>query len=378
MLGAINTGIFDPNGDHNVSPVCNTGNCTWPHYKSIGVCSQCFDVTPKVEKTCAKSTANASDPDAFNPSRPFPCAYHLPNGLNISESGPGNAFAMLSDSSQSINFRDDRQFLSVLSAMNASWTVGGTDQLSFIISDVNATECAVWLCETTYDGSVVNSTFSEKVIHTDTNVDVDENSGFNPFDYQAIGTAFDGSGTDIAGIWSGYATVGNFFSGESATQLIIPSGPYASFIYSLDFAGLSRMMNSLATSMTTHIRKTGNVAVKQVPAIGTAQQDVAFVEVQWAWITVPAALLALTLCFLVVTVAVSARQGTKLWKGSSIAAFYHPLASGGRHMLAEASLPQGAHRIAEDLNVRWMKTDKGWRFVNEGRRTPWENDQIAD
>ncbi|KIV76897.1 hypothetical protein PV11_08747 [Exophiala sideris] len=354
MLGAINTGIFDFGDSHNVSPICTTGNCTWPRYTSIGVCSQCFDVTTQVDKSCQTSTTNASDADTFNPNLERPCTYILPNGLNISESGPGNAFVMSPNTSNSINFVDQNgwAYLSILSAMNATWTVDGTDQLSYVISDVNATECGVWLCERTYNGSVTNNTFSEQVVDTGTDVELGQQTGFNVFDYQAIGTAFEGSGSDIAGIWTGYARVGNFFS-----ELIIPSGPYASFLYSLDFDGLSKMMSSLAASMTTHIRKTGNVAEARVPAVGTMWQDVAFVQVQWAWITLPAALVALALCFLVVTAVVNSRQGTKLWKGSSIAASYHPLSTDGRHVLKEAAHPRRVHRVAEDLNVRWTEKE---------------------
>lgn len=102
------------------------------------------------------------------------------------------------------------------------------------------------------------------------------------------------------------------------------------------------------------------------PALGNAFKEVPFVAVNWAWITVPAVLLGLAFVFLLRTALRSARQGTKLWKDSSLAAFYHPLTGDGRQRLGVARDPRHVAKIAEDLNVRWAQTPRGWKFVKDG------------
>ncbi|KAK3380643.1 hypothetical protein B0T24DRAFT_697218 [Lasiosphaeria ovina] len=36
---------------------CATGNCTWPHYSSLGICSSCFDISSQITKEAITATA---------------------------------------------------------------------------------------------------------------------------------------------------------------------------------------------------------------------------------------------------------------------------------------------------------------------------------
>ena len=359
MLGAINAGIFDLSDSHGVSPVCSTGTCKYPSYKSLGVCSQCYDVTRNVKEVCEKNTIEASDPDAFNPYKKQLCTYSLPNQLNISEEGPGTAFVMSSSLGDSIHFPQlEESGLSIFSAMNATWVWNniGDGSLYYEITAVSATECGLWFCERTYSGQVTNGTFSESTLDTTSDVPfVLSGNGVNVFDNQAIGTEF-------SELWAGNVTVENFFT----PQLLVPDGPLSAYVWRLDFDDIKTMMASVATSMTTQMRNTGTVGQRLSPAIGTAWKEVPFVVVKWAWITLPATLIGLALVFLVATAVVSAKQCSRLWKRSSLAAFYHPLTSDGRHQLGAARDPEHVPKIAGDLKVKWTHTAKGWRFVKEG------------
>ncbi|OTB13914.1 hypothetical protein K445DRAFT_24062 [Daldinia sp. EC12] len=48
VLGFVNTSTSQPSKPPSVS--CQTGNCTWPIYSSLGVCSTCFDISEHITK----------------------------------------------------------------------------------------------------------------------------------------------------------------------------------------------------------------------------------------------------------------------------------------------------------------------------------------
>ena len=84
-------------------------------------------------------------------------------------------------------------------------------------------------------------------------------------------------------------------------------------------------MEGLATSITATIREGGDVS-NSAPALGTVLGSQTCVGVNWAWLGLPAALVLLTLVFLVATVIQSRRYtrmgaagaGRKPWKSSSL------------------------------------------------------------
>ena len=50
LTGAYYLGLWTK--DFNIEPTCPSGNCTWPSYKSLGICSQCSDVTSTATLNC--------------------------------------------------------------------------------------------------------------------------------------------------------------------------------------------------------------------------------------------------------------------------------------------------------------------------------------
>lgn len=41
----------------DVTPICSTGNCTWPHYSSLAICASVEDVSPLITKNDCNITA---------------------------------------------------------------------------------------------------------------------------------------------------------------------------------------------------------------------------------------------------------------------------------------------------------------------------------
>jgi hypothetical protein len=81
MKAAVWGGLFaaDPNP---VPPYdCPTGNCTWPAFSTLAVCSSCVSMTEFMQRDCSGNNGNSSD-----------CGWSLPNGAKLN--GSSTVFSM--------------------------------------------------------------------------------------------------------------------------------------------------------------------------------------------------------------------------------------------------------------------------------------------
>jgi hypothetical protein len=62
---------------------CPTGNCTWPDFSTLVVCSSCVSMTDFMQQDCSNNTGSASD-----------CGWSLPNGAKLN--GSSSVFSMTS------------------------------------------------------------------------------------------------------------------------------------------------------------------------------------------------------------------------------------------------------------------------------------------
>ena len=76
-IGAFYTGLYASYDQSFPYPTatCPTGNCTWPPYRSLGVCTQLADLTSQLTSTPGN---DCTDDDCTNPTM-----FVLPNGLFI-------------------------------------------------------------------------------------------------------------------------------------------------------------------------------------------------------------------------------------------------------------------------------------------------------
>jgi hypothetical protein len=69
----------------DINPVppfdCPTGNCTWPDFSTLAVCSSCVSMTDYMERDCNNNNGNSSD-----------CGWALPNGAKLN--GSSAVFSM--------------------------------------------------------------------------------------------------------------------------------------------------------------------------------------------------------------------------------------------------------------------------------------------
>lgn len=73
MLAAIYTGLLSSDtSPSDVTPNCQTGNCTWPLYNSLGICSSVANITDAVTITCPNNTDIG-----------YRCRYSTPGGAYL-------------------------------------------------------------------------------------------------------------------------------------------------------------------------------------------------------------------------------------------------------------------------------------------------------
>jgi hypothetical protein len=89
-----------------------------------------------------------------------------------------------------------------------------------------------------------------------------------------------------------------------------------------DFNTISHAFESAAESFTNYIRANGNANFSE-PARGTVQHYAICVQIDWAWIALPAALAALAIALLVMSVMLTAKHQAPIWKSDLLPLIFH-------------------------------------------------------
>lgn len=417
MLASIYTGVFDFNRTSLVTPSCPSGNCAWnttvpdiTTYSSLGVCSKCQDSSVHLQKSCSTTTASSYQITdltgaPYNLTAPY-CNYTLPNGLSLS-GVPDGSYKYIAASGELQNmtqFQNLSNPFSILSTIRSTtWAyvyANGTvvddqpdiplttddagnsinvpdgERFTYYLKEAASTECALYYCIQSLSSAVINGSYSETITDTYYNDTVGDTSlidtgryDFAPNFTLTVPTAWKLAPNtprtfDVYGnAW--YATYDQFFSFwngnasgvQSAADVGSPS--YSSdIIKTILEQGSEKIVQTVAQAMTTNMRQSTGESSR-----GISYQMVPYVVVSWAWITLPASLVVIAFILLVSTIFSTIKNGTRLWKTSSLAAFYHPLTDRGRGKIGEASNKVHLDKISEDVSVRWTKTEKGWRFI---------------
>lgn len=126
------------------------------------------------------------------------------------------------------------------------------------------------------------------------------------------------------GLWNFFSSSG-FLTGNTTGSLECPDAILLSFggpselqvLYNssnVSFEGVLEIFDNMATSFTNYMRVNGHENYS-APAHGIVSHYATCLEVRWAWITLPATLVAMTLFFLLpLTVHVTLRADVPTWK----------------------------------------------------------------
>ncbi|KAF2496336.1 hypothetical protein BU16DRAFT_617785 [Lophium mytilinum] len=145
---------------------CETGNCTWPTYTSLAICSACSDVSAHINSS--RTYIN----DSFSDSTPpyWSVEYHLDAVQLINnESALFNASGDIvfglnatANPAETISFRNSSALIVAFTTMKSPDSyLNGTTKWSE--SKPVASECALSFCVNEYTTTMVNNTVHEKV-----------------------------------------------------------------------------------------------------------------------------------------------------------------------------------------------------------------------
>jgi len=363
---AVYSGLFAENNNPSASlnVTCATGNCTFEPFETLAVCSTCVDMTQYMTRYCQDGT-----PSDGNMTE---CGWQLPDGaayLNKSS----DVFSMTSSFPSSYG---DMPYATIMKL-----TFMGTEsQTTPDVLNPWALQCGLAACIQTLSSSVINGYLSENITASTTNGIIVDISGGNTDSNIPISltspttnTTFtlamgaklaleswfsdlfrNGSAARNAQALNQSITDGNVIvnltvgvsSGETFFDTDIVTAFYWNY-YEYP-SGIPLLMEDLAVSMTVAMRSFAGA----VPHAGLAMSYESFVQVRWAFITVPVVIVVLTAIFLAAAVWRSEQSRTKLWKSSALAMLFHGLDADTRARIgSEGSLGEKKRR-ARDVRVQ--------------------------
>ncbi|KAF2830651.1 hypothetical protein CC86DRAFT_283505 [Ophiobolus disseminans] len=371
------------NGSQPEIPLtCPTSKCTWPVYETLGVCSQCADISSYLTYACLTSKIDwlSSLPGGFTAEEKYPngtmCGYFL----NSTSEHPVLMSGRLMDANESTPAESLLMRTLPLTHLTTREPLYGNGSVLFkhmrntivdvlIVSAVNASmetvhrrippaaqECVLYWCVKTIKSTYDFGKYEENISETHFN------STAGPFPWLAFPYVDEmGSGTDIFymqdivvdGRTSDGRNISGYGTSNTTAYKVIQSfiDIFPSFAtttaatidptlrYKLSREGLAynrqlrfnpwispyivpRHLERLAIAMTNVIRSAPGHTMLQ----GDAFSRETYVAIHWEWLAFPFLLLILSLVFLVLTIVKTSGDGSLgIWKTSAMPALIYSL-----------------------------------------------------
>lgn len=375
MKAAAYAGIVSPlDSTFNMTSSCPSGNCTWPAFQTLGVCSSCTNLTDQVKRL-------PIDPESFEGGGPS--NFYLPNGSNLTTKetihSQGLTFMDVSTTAHmySERYRTVNDFtfnnLSIAYADRGSLIIdllilrlrglsnSGDDVtfaqecvLQYCVKNISASQRNGELIETEHDSWTNNSEPARKFylgyLQSDATAWIPLYFLQPPGQERVfrVGHAAQVQMTSwldrqLRGTATRQPPDGGEFFGSDQIQGIDAA-------FDQDETGLQQAMVNVANAMTTALRMSSNESAE-----GDMFVSEAYISIQWAWITLPALLYILAVCFVVTVAWRCGHTGdvrVHVWKNSLVAALFHGL---DPELLARVGRPDEQELIdeaAKDLKVK--------------------------
>ncbi|ETI26630.1 hypothetical protein G647_10391 [Cladophialophora carrionii CBS 160.54] len=355
-------------------PFCSSGNCTWPAYNTLAMCTLCQDMTAKVNLSGDPYSINlTSHLEKFSQSNDTSSTsswtpkYSFPNG-NPVDISISLDLALGSSVQWSVNYpRRVVWPLNIDPTPDSHWgyswdnkSYGGIDSPLFAMGylDLNltadfgqvvvqkATECAFTPCVRTMDTAVRNGALVSNATSTNygtiligegqpdgrvltgwnvtingTNYSIydagnDDSQGRAFLLIQALRIALEGNTTySHSGYWYPNPSDGGALDFDSTGFSQAYGGPWSSAgQQAIDGNGdFSDVVDGVGRALTGRFQQ-----LQDSVAIGTTLQSEAVVLVRWEWITYPLALTVLGLAGLLLTILSTHQQHMAVWKESTL------------------------------------------------------------
>jgi hypothetical protein len=314
LLVAILSGLSLQNKP--LDPVCTTGRCRYPDFVSLGICSDCFDVTQQTTQKCSASGSGSwfghewsLVPDMCNYTSPNNFTFAAtPKHFGIDDDGytaVQNPWTSRTRADGARIWGIQNPILSFFGAKYPGASLWTLDNYTRPETKPAMTECTVYFCEKEYTpntfipGHSIQPSRTQQLLRDLTPpketkpLSSDAAYVFNELTFAALVKALENLlNTTIA-------------ADEHPSDLDI-----STILYTQD--NISESITAMADSMTDVMRR----GKKAVMVEGQALRTETFIHVRWMWIIFTATIVTLSIVLLAATVIVSRGPGVVLWKSS--------------------------------------------------------------
>lgn len=366
-IKSFNEGLFGlvKNADKLLAPVCPTGNCTWPLFSSLALCSFCVNFTSELRwESAGRATGWYLGDKNIGPS--------LSNGsVHLAQSSLANASNTYNASVAVIDFYySSYDMAPIPSTSGVRWRRPA------------AFECMMYFCVKTYKATKHNGVYNERVLST----------WPHPEDLSAkpLGKAMDeylrpqGLETSLANytlkppneedVYGVQADAYSYLKGilQSITERL----GYNSQVVGNDIGftfweaqkpslsvGPALVLAHIAEVMTASLRNAGDPADR---VVGETHHPQTFVKARWWFAALPVTLFALASAFLLSTIVLTVLRGVPIWKSSSLAILAHGLDEDTCDRIASSKLDIVEDQV-EDYKMAMTVNELRWRL----RGTQW-------
>lgn len=394
--------------------VCPNSKCTWPEYETLGICNECTDASDVLEFKCINTTldwvqAPGTDPETEQVtfSNGTSCGWYLKadnpllmTGYNVDRDTAyaGEILMMRAQPIYDIFTREPLPGYTVKlnNSRNplAHAIIVSGESLDNIQRNATpiAHECLLSWCVKTMMSEYTEGGYTENVTRTFTNDTVgpspwvteqildDEGAFSGTFYYYLENVTVRGhSGYEYHVDNTTHSLTLFMFDDTfpSSYTLANSSDPHDAMLRYKEYTtvrpfsrnltynpymydNISAHLDKLATAMTNQMRSaTSNTEL----IIGPAFDKESFVDVRWAWLTLPLGLLGLAFIFLVATVIRSSfeQEHVGVWKTSAIATLLYGLPDEMQKKITSSKEHGTPRAKAKEVRVKWLPRG-GWRF----------------
>lgn len=350
MIPALYNGVFN-NVDRDIHATahCDTGNCTWPSYQTLAICS-----------TCANMTANLTS------GRQHDREFFLPNGFGLNRSrddscdGRKSCYASLMNLTHNdfLGMGDDFNIspapsLAFNSTPSVWFSIFAVGPLSGIVkpgantylelkedrlTSALAYECAFQFCIHDMEAQFAHDILSENITSTWKNDTLYLRASESPNGADDIVLHPPGSNESfvikqlaafntrdwLATVLSG-SVMARGMSQHSGTDFMLePTSDITQAIFlamNSSDTGFPDLMDILANSLSVAMRNFDS----SPHIVGTSYTTISHFVVRWPWLILPFALLLASLALLVVVIFETKRKGLLPWSNNSLALLFHGL-----------------------------------------------------
>ncbi|KAK6211377.1 acid phosphatase protein [Colletotrichum tabaci] len=366
---AVYNGLFAENGKPWLSlPVnCQTGNCTWEPFETLGVCNTCVDLSEFMIRACE---------DGSNPEGDMTeCGWSIPVGAKLKTHA--DVFSMTPIFPQGLG---DMSYSTIMKLVFM-----GTENQGGIAGELApwARQCTLQACVQTLSSSVVNGELREKILHVETNdtVATATQESLEPIYISGVETkkSYPINMKVMMGMRSWFSdlfrngsasrnqevinknittpdnVIVNLTVGISSGETFFDTDIVQAFYWNYyEYpAGIDMLMNDLATSVTVSFRSFNGTKVT-----GVAHTVESYIHVEWSFLTLPLFTVLLTVLFLCASIYQTYRHKASLWKSSVLATLVHGLDRSARERLEDLGGLREQQKEAKTVKVQ-LDEDEG-------------------